>query len=210
MIKKFKKTLIITNIITILPIIVGLILWNKLPEQLPTHFNAHGVVDGWSSKPFTVFGLPLIMLILYWICIAGTLSDPKKKNINDKMLTLVLWIIPIVSLIVSFFSYGTALGIGVNASHTCYALIGVIFIIVGNYLPKCKQSYTMGIKLPWTLNSEENWNKTHRMAGWLWILCGAAFLVNVFFESIWLVLAAIAVAVIVPTIYSFALHKKGI
>lgn len=210
MIKKFKKTLIITNIITILPMIVGFILWNKLPEQLPTHFNAHGVVDGWSSKPFTVFGLPLIMLVLYWICIAGTLSDPKKKNINDKMLTLVLWIIPIVSLMVSFFSYGTALGMDARVSNICYTLVGIIFIIVGNYLPKCKQSYTMGIKLPWTLNSEENWNKTHRMASWLWILCGAAILVNIFFESIWLILAALAIAVIVPTIYSFVLHKKGI
>lgn len=210
MIKKYKNTIIITNIITVLPMLVGLILWSKLPDQLPTHFDAHGQVDGWSSKPFAVCGLPLIMLVLYWICVLGTMSDPKKININSKMFKLVLWIIPVVSVICNYFTYATAFGIDARVSKICYIMLGVIFIVVGNYLPKSRQSYTMGIKLPWTLNSEENWNKTHRMAGWLWIVCGVVFIANIFIESFWLVLALIAIAVFIPTIYSFILYKKGI
>ena len=77
MIKKNLKVLIITSIVILLPILAGLILWNQLPEQIPTHWNAAGEIDGWSSKPFAIFGLPAIMLAAQWLCVLGTAADPK-------------------------------------------------------------------------------------------------------------------------------------
>ena len=72
MIKKHLKTLIITSILTLLPIVAGLYLWNTLPEQVPCHWDVNGEIDGWSSKPFFVFGLPCIMLAAQWLCVLGT------------------------------------------------------------------------------------------------------------------------------------------
>ena len=77
-------------------------------------------------------------------------------------------------------------------------------------MPKMKQSYTLGIKLPWTLNSEENWNRTHRLAGWITMLAGVIVLIGGFTEQFWTVFVAIALVAIVPAIYSYVLYKKGI
>ena len=75
MIKKNWKTLLVASVVLLLPILAGIILWNQLPEQMPTHWNADGEVDSWSSKPFAVFGLPLLMLAIYWVCVLGTSAD---------------------------------------------------------------------------------------------------------------------------------------
>ena len=80
MIKKNLKVLIITSIIILLPILAGVVLWDQLPDPMPTHWNAAGEIDGWSSKPFAVFVLPLILLAIQWLCMLGTAADPKKKN----------------------------------------------------------------------------------------------------------------------------------
>ena len=93
MIKKNLKVLIITSIVILLPVLAGVILWNKLPEQMPSHWNAAGEIDGWSSKWFSVFGMPLMMLAFQWICALGTSADPKKSNHSDKVVQLVLWMI---------------------------------------------------------------------------------------------------------------------
>lgn len=210
MLKQYKKTLIITNLLTILPILVGIILWDRLPNEVATHFGTDGTPNGWSSKIFAVFGMPLFLLAMDWVCIGATMFDPKKKNIGTKMFTLILWIIPMISIFVHFAIYSVALGAEFNIGKASCILMGVIFILVGNYLPKSKQSYTVGIKLPWTYNSQENWNRTHRLGGWVWIICGVIFLFNAFFLIEWLLLAVLAAAVLVPTVYSFVLYKKGI
>ena len=89
-------------------------------------------------------------------------------------------------------------------------LIGVIFTIIGNYLPKCKQNYTIGIKIPWTLNNEENWNKTHRFAGWLWTVCGILIMLTGFFGGFRVFLPITLWMVIAPIIDSYFLHRKGL
>ena len=210
MIKKNWKTLIICSIITILPIFIGLILWNQLPEQMPTHWNAAGEVDGWSSKPFAIFGLPLIMLGAQWLCVLGTLADPKKANHPDKVLHLVFWIIPVLSVVLNAVTIAAALGKEVRMEVFMPILIGLILTIVGNYMPKCKQNYTIGIKIPWTLNSEENWNRTHRFAGWLWTFSGVGIMATGFFGGVWIFLPIVFLMVFAPIVYSFLLFRKGI
>lgn len=208
--KQYKKTLILTSIICLVPIFVGVLLWNQLPDTIATHFGANNEPNGWSSKPFTVFGLPLFLLVMQWICVAATLNDPKKKNISDKLFRLILWIVPVVSMIVMGATYGYALGMELNIGLAVNLMIGIMFIIMGNYLPKCKQNYTMGIKIPWTLHSEENWNKTHRLSGWLMMMGGILFLINAFWLNVFVMIAAIVLMVLVPMVYSFVLYKKGI
>ena len=118
---------------------------------------------------------------------------------------------PVISLIVCTTTLVYALGYKISISRIVPALIGILFIILGNYLPKCKQNYTVGIKLPWTLNSEENWNRTHHLSGYLFILAGVIMLMTAFIpQAEFLMLVTIIIAVFVPMVYSFILYKKGI
>ena len=210
MIKKNLKTLIITSIVILLPILAGLLLWNQLPEQMPSHWNAAGEVDGWSSKPFAVFGMPLLLLVFQWICAFGTGADPKKANHPEKILHLVLWIIPVISVLLHAMVYAVALGNQVRVEMVMPVFIGLVLAIAGNYLPKCKQNYTIGIKIPWTLNSEENWNRTHRFAGRLWLVCGIAIMLTGFFGGFYIFFGVALLMALAPMAYSYILHRKGI
>lgn len=203
-----KKTLILTSLVTLIPIIVGLLLWNQLPDVIPTHFGMDGTPNGWSSKAFTVFGIPLLMLFFHLLCVGITSQDPKYDNMNEKLYALVLWICPVVSLLVVVTCYGGALGWGVNISKYAIAGTGIVLVIIGNYLPKCKQNYTMGIKLPWTLDDEENWNKTHRLAGFLWVVGGLLITLNAFVGNQWVFVLLIIVMTIVPMVYSYLYFKN--
>ena len=210
MIKKNLKILIITSIVILLPVLAGVVLWDTLPEQIPTHWNAAGEIDGWSSKPFAIFGLPLMMLAIHWLCALATAADPKKANHSNKLIHLVLWIIPIISVVLFVLTYVAALGTEVRMEMVMPLLVGFVLTVVGNYLPKCKQSYTIGIKIPWTLHSEENWNRTHRFAGRLWLVCGLGIMLTSFIGGFWLFLPIVLVMVLAPCIYSYLLHRKGI
>ena len=212
MLKKYRKTLIISTILILLPMLAGIILWDRLPEQMPIHFDSSGEVDNHSSKAFAVFGMPLILVALHWMCVLGSLmGDPKAKNLEGKMFTLVLWIIPCVSVLCNALVYCTALGMDMNVEVIMPLLVGLVMVIIGNWLPKCKQSYTLGIKLPWTLADEDNWNRTHRFAGPIWVVCGIVIMVCALIGGafLWLMLAAFVVMIVAPTVYSYLLFKRG-
>ena len=210
MIKKNWKVLTITSIITLLPIFAGLLLWDQLPEQIPSHWNIAGEVDGWASKPVTVFGMPLLMVVILWFGVFAMMADPKKAEQSPKVLHLVLWIIPTLSVLLHTFVYMAAMGRELDVSMIMPVFMGLLFMVIGNYLPKCKQSYTVGIKLPWTLNSDENWHKTHRLAGRLWMVCGAVMMLTSLVGGFWIFLAAVLLMVAVPVAYSYYLYRKGI
>lgn len=208
--KPYLKRIIITSIITILPMLAGILLWNRLPETIATHWGINNVANGWSSRTFAVFGMPLLLLLLHLVCIFVTLNDPKKKNISNKMLNVVFWIIPVTSWISCLMIYGIAVGISLNVGMAANLMIGLLFIVIGNYMPKSKQSYTVGIRLPWTLNSTENWNRTSRLAGKLFIAGGIVFIISAFFQFGIIPLVLIVLVVLIPAIYSYSLYKKGI
>lgn len=208
MIKKHMKTIIFTSVLTLVPMLIGLILWDKLPLEIPTHFGLNGEADSYSSKAFAVFGMPLMMLAFHIICIFATKADPKMKGINDKVFTLVLYIIPAVSLLMCAMIYPVALGNNVKIGTVTILFMGLLFVISGNYLPKCKQSYTVGIKLPWTLEDSENWNRTHAFAGKLWFVGGLVIMATSFLESPVIFFAVALVMVLVPTVYSYLLFKN--
>lgn len=215
--KNKTKTMIITSIITLLPILLGLAMYDKLPAELPTHWGASGEIDDYSSRAFVVFGMPFLMLLFGLFVQFGLESDPKKANMSSTLKTISFWICPVLSLIIVPISIFTGIGYDLPVELIICLFVGVMFILMGNYMPKSKQTYTMGIRLPWTLNSEENWNRTHRLAGKLWILAGFMFIVtgivslNAYGEvGIPVFFFIIAATVFIPAIYSYILFKKGI
>ena len=213
MLKANKKTLIITSIVTILPVLIGIICWNRLPDVMATHFGMNNEANGFSSKAFAVFGIPLILLAVLWFGAIVTSRDPKRQNISPKMFSLTVWIAPVTSLVVAAILYPVNLGYELDITFFSELLFGVMFIIIGTYLPKARQNYTIGIRVPWTLANEENWNRTHRLAGSLWIICGVLMIIICLTRSAsvqWLV-GILLITVLVPCIYSYWLHaKKGL
>ncbi len=211
MIKNNKKQVILSSISILLPILIGIVMWNALPDRIATHWGVDGTVDGWSSKAFAVFGLPLILLGLHWICIAGTMLDPKNKEQSSKVFGMIMWLIPLISLSMNGATYAVALGYADSMIFAVRILVGGIFIIVGNYLPKCKQNHTIGIRIPWTLKNKENWNKTHRFAGKVWVLGGVFLLLTLFLPMaafVYICLGVTIVMVAITILYSYHYDKK--
>ena len=210
MLKQYKKTVILTTLMALLPMLVGVLLWDQLPETVATHFGANGEPNGWSSRAMAVFGLPGFIAAANVLCAVATSMDPKKQNIQPKIFKMILWIIPLCSWICSGATYAYALGIPVSMEKLCLSFVGIVFLVIGNYLPKCRQSYTMGIKLPWTLHDEENWNATHRFGGWLWMAGGVVFLLLTFLNAVntlW-TLGLILLMVGLPTAYSYLYYRN--
>lgn len=213
MLKTNKKVLIIASIVTILPMLIGIICWNSLPDVMATHFGINNEADGFSGKIFAVFGIPVILLAVLWLGAIVTSHDPKKQNISPKMFSLMIWIAPVVSLVSAATIYPVNLGYEMDVVFFGELLLGLVLIIIGNYMPKARQNYTIGIKLPWTLANEENWNRTHRLAGYLWIICGILIILICMTRIVpagWL-FAVFLIMVLVPCVYSYWLHvKKGL
>ena len=208
--KKDKRTLVLTTLVCLLPMAVGALVYDRLPETMATHWGIDGQPDGWSSRAFAVFGLPAILPAVNLLLPCMLRADPKHENMSGALVNITIWAIPVLSLICSGLTLGRALGYDVRIERVLPVFMGVLFILIGNYLPKTKQSYTMGIKLPWTLASEENWNRPHRLAGFLWVLGGVFFIVMSFIGwSVPAFVIPLVVMVLVPMVYSYLLYRKG-
>ncbi len=205
MIKKHLRILLLTSILILFPMIIGIFIWDKLPEMIATHWNMSGNVDGWASKPIVVFGIPLLMLIIQWF---GFIMTMNNTNMNNKVMYLVLCIVPMISWLLTIVIYGSALGYDVNVGKIVSIVLGCMFTIIGNYLPKQTQNYFVGIRLPWTLKSEENWRKTHHLSGWIWMISGVLIILSGIFEIYWICFLCFTLMVILPIGYSYWLSKK--
>ena len=203
-----KKTLVLISILILLPSVFGILMWNSLPDSLPVHWDFSGNPDGYAGRPFAVIGLPLILLLLLWVCVLGISKDPKAHNVNSRVFRILLWIFPVISLIFSAFIYSYSMGIKVNVTMITLILLGLMFIVIGNYLPKCKPTYTIGIRVPWTLADPENWTKTHRLGGKLFIAAGFISIVSIFLGTDIPAIISLIAAGVIPVIYSFVIYKK--
>lgn len=208
---KFKKESVISVIISILLFaIVNLLFYKKMPETLPTHWGFNNKIDGYSSKFTTLITTPLLLIFLNIFSWFMLDNDPKNKDKNNFVITIGKATIPLVMLITFVISVFYGLGKKINVMVIISIFVGFLLILIGNYLPKTKRNYTVGIKLPWTLNSDENWNKTHRLAGYFFILGGIFFLLTPFIGNEYLIFLTFMIIGIIPAIYSFYLYKNGV
>lgn len=181
--------------------------------NVATHFGRNGEADRYSSKLFAVAGIYLFLLAVHILCSVITEFDPKKRNVGSKIYHLILCICPVVSLWCGVMIYGNALGYKdvINLNLWTNVLLGIVLIVVGNYLPKCRQNYMIGIKLPWTLDNEENWDYTHRMAGKWWIIGGVLTILlgfQKFVDPIGAAVGIILIVTLIPAIASYIYYKK--
>lgn len=213
-IKNNIHNIIISTIILMLPIIIGILIWDKLPDSAPVHFNAKGEVDRFGSKMSTVCEIPVFMMIFQLITVfAMTVSD--KNKISDRIFGIVLYFFPMMSVIAVCICYAKALDYAINPISIILLFLGVIFLIIGNYLPKVKQNYVLGVRMRTTFESKRNWDATNRFAGWMMFIVGFVFIILGFLATIIdglivsiIVTALIPVMVIIMIVYSYNYKVK--
>ena len=209
--KENKIRLLISSLITLLPMLFGVVCWNKLPNVITTHWGADGIADGFNGKTFSVFVPTGIMFVMNIFCAIATSFDQNSRNQNKKAMGIIFWIIPIISLLVNGAMYSVAFSGEMAFDWLFPALFGILFVVMGNYMPKIKQNRTMGIKISWAMNNEENWNKTHRLAGKLWVAGGLVLIATAFLPLKWaigIMLSVFLVMIIVPVAYSYSIYRK--
>lgn len=187
-------------------------LYSSLPNILPTHWNIYGNIDGYMSKQYAAWLFPLLGLFMLISFKLAPSFDPKKEKYH---LFATEWQI-LQTILIMFFAY--IQGITFYAAFYPSVLfmkplfigMGVLFILLGNYLSKIRQNYFIGIKVPWTLNNEDNWNKTHRFASWTFVGMGMVVIMEAFFfwQAAPVIFGSIFLAVLLPVLYSYLLFKK--
>lgn len=209
--KKINKEFLMTAFVIALPMVIGAIFWNQLPEKIPTHFGIDGQADGYSSKLFTLFTFPALFLLFQIICLASFEKESVKVSIPAKMRRFYTWLIPVLSLIIQGSIYANALGFIKSGPTLVTTFLAIVFIVIGNYLPKIQRNATVGIRIPWTLSDDKNWYKTHRMAGKLWVIGGLIILLESFIQVAlpYVMGVIIAVMIVGPIVYSFILSRKN-
>lgn len=208
--REHRMLLVLTSAIILMQMLVGVLLWDRLPDTMATHFNFNNEPDGFSSKPFAVFGMPLLLLGLHYMCLLlSCASNIQMQNISSRVKSLMLMIVPAVSLLVTVLCYGYALGAPFAIDRIVWVFVGMIFALVGNYLPKMRRSNTTGIRLPWTLADEEIWSRTHRFAAPVWVVCGLLMIVcGLIGSGPMIPIAAIVVVIGLPVAYSLVINWK--
>jgi len=203
------------NILIIsLMFLASIVYLPQLPDVIPMHWNIMGEVDNYMPKNIAVWILPVLNAVMFAAFQIVPSFDPKKEKYR---LFKKEWEI-IQTVMIGFFAYlqfiifYLSLNPEVPMMPFMFIGIGSLFILLGNYLSKIRQNYFLGIKLPWTLASEDNWNKTHRFASWCFVIAGIVTLIEACF--IWyapvVIFGSMFLALSLPVIYSFLLFKKAI
>lgn len=196
-------------------IIVNLLFYTKLPDQIPVHWNLNGQNDDYASKLFIFFPAVFLLLMKIGFAILKYI-DPKGSNYERFKHTLEVIQLAIYLFIFCLWGITWVACFDpdlINISFMMSLLCGAVFTIMGNLMPKFKTNYFIGIKTPWTLSNETVWMKTHRMAGKLWFFGGILMIViTMFLKSSHMIMdlfmITICILAIAPCIYSYVLYRK--
>ncbi|WP_170313389.1 SdpI family protein [Lacrimispora amygdalina] len=211
---KNKRTIILTSVMCMLPEILSVILYKRLPEQIAVHWNSAGEVDGYFPKALAAFGMPVLFLLLNLYSNIRLLYDPRREGHSKVLRAISIWTVPLTSLILVPATLFIALGAQIPISALSSSVVGILLIVTGNYLPKSRRNYVMGVRLPWTFHDPDNWNKTNRMAGHIMVAGGVIILLSGYLQQIAvlygvsIIVVITALIIVIPFFYSFALYKK--
>ncbi|EIA08215.1 SdpI family protein [Flavobacterium frigoris] len=189
------------------------IIWNTLPDKVPTHWNYKGEVDKWGDKYSLIMLLFLLPVLTYVLMIVIPKIDPKKKIqlMGGKYYQLKFILVLFMSTL-AFIILHISVNQSTSSPNLIFIPIGVLFIALGNYFKVIQPNYFIGIKTPWTLENKEVWKLTHTLAGKLWIIGGLIIVLasltiakSIF---IYVFIGIIAIITLVPVIYSYIKFKE--
>ncbi|MFY0696658.1 MAG: SdpI family protein [Balneola sp.] len=203
-------------VILLLPFIASAILWNDLPDQVPVHFNIHGEADDYGPKWMNAIMLPVIGIAVYFLLIFLPAIDPKKRiESTQKPIAAIRIITSVFFVTIYGIVMAITLGYQIDMGNYIFIVVGLLFMVLGNYMNSVKPNYFIGIRTPWTLENPEVWKKTHRLGSKLWIIGGLLFiLVPLLFgisETVFITLTLFVIAILVgvPVVYSYIMYKNN-
>ncbi len=208
-----KAITIITLILIGLAVLAGAMLWNQLPDQMASHWNANDEVDGYMPKFWGAFLMPLITLGMLVLFLVLPNIDPLKANIAQFRESFNLFILLIVAFMLYVHGLTLAWSLGYQDFRISAAMLpfmGVLFIAVGWMLRKAKRNFFIGIRTPWTLSSDTVWDKTHQLGSVLFMASGALAIIGGFFggmTAFWLMFIPLIGSSLFLVVYSYVLYR---
>jgi len=201
-------------IFILLPILYLWMLWDQLPQTVPTNFNINGEADDWSDKSMLLYIPGLMGIVIYLLMLIIPGIDPKKKldQMGDKFFMLRLIIGVFICGISLYILHATKTG-AMSGPNIIMILIGGFFTVFGNYMQTVRPNYFVGIRTPWTLENEEVWKATHRLGGKVWMAGGLLMVVLAIVIKDPKIMAIVfgillAIMIIVPVVYSYLEFKR--
>lgn len=200
-------------IIMSLSILCWVILYNKLPSQIPMQWGVDGTVNSYAPKLQAAFTHNGILLFLYALLVLSPKMDPRKQNYQkfSRSYRIITLAIMLVLFLLNISVLLASLGYNLNVTTITPILVGILFIILGNYMQTVKPNFFIGIRTAWTLSNEQVWRKTHRLGSKLFILGGLLFFVTPFVPEqllFPLIISIILAVVLIPTLYSYVQYRK--
>ncbi|MFR2533644.1 MAG: DUF1648 domain-containing protein [Clostridia bacterium] len=207
--KKIKfRILILTTLLCLAPIILGITFYQELPSQIAVHFNMDNQPDSYATKNFALFGIPIILTLLQiTCCVLSDLKDPMENKKSPKIVKIVKFIIPVLGMILYLTILGIALEQPIDARKSILWALGIIFMVIGNYLPKTNG---MIIRTNVFKQAEEQWQKLNRLWGYTYVVAGILLMITIFLEPIYsaIVVGIVVITIIVEMLYVISKTSK--
>lgn len=206
-----KTSTLVSLALILIALLAGAILFTRLPDPMPSHWNAAGEIDGYMPKFWGIFLMPIITIVAFVLFLVIPQIDPLKANIAKFRSTFNLFVVGFVAymLYVYALTLASALGSRFNMTVMLLPAIGLLLIGTGYMMGQTKRNFFIGIRTPWTLSSETVWDKTHKLGSKLFILGGLVTILTAFLDEngIWAMLVVILIATFVPVVYSYILWR---
>lgn len=171
------KTLIITSLVCLTPILLGVALWDKLPDTMAIHFDINNNPDNFASKGFVVFGIPVLMVLLQMFCCFINDINAYKHGDRKKFEMVTKWIIPVMTVVLQVVTLGYGLGWNLDIRRIVAFIVGIIFLVIGNYLPKFDYIKNYDV-------DKEKARIINRFIGYMTVIMGLLFLISIFLPPI--------------------------
>lgn len=211
--KIFKRENLKLWILFVVTFIIASISYNYLPKLIPIHFDEAGNVDNYKDKIF-IFLTPLIILFLIVVAEIAKNVDPKKSSYTkfSKQYYLTFFLVSLLMLVIELYTIAFSTNMKIlNINKIIPLCVGLLFTIIGNFMPKFKQNFYAGIRTSWTLSDEDVWFKTHRLGGKVWFVGGILMMITTILP-LQLKTAAFGIIIIllalIPIVYSYIIYKK--
>ena len=189
------------------------VVYPDLPERVPTHWNLEGEVDGWSSRVWGAWLMPVVIAFTWALMRWLPAIDPRRSN-YDKFSGAfegIMLSVMVSMLALHGITLAAALGYPVAMERVAPVGLGLLFIVIGNLLPRARSNWFVGIRTPWTLSSDRVWEKTHRIGGRLFVLGGILISLSALLDaswSQWILIAVVSICSLGAVIYSYWEWRK--
>jgi uncharacterized membrane protein len=210
---KLNRTQVVSALLVAAPFVFAALMYPKLPEQMPMRWGPSGQPASFVSKPVGALFGPLLSVIISVVFLVLDRAATARASFATSQRTFDVLKVTFLAftLLLTVVTQLAAAGASNAVNQYIPGLVGLLFVVLGNFMGKLTQNYFIGIRTPWTLSSKEVWFKTHRLAGRLFVVCGLVMVVaSTVRAPIAIILAAAAMAAVIPVVYSYLLHRRQV